>query len=568
LVLLALNWEEGKAYQDFLGFAIKRTPGFRDPVTKAVAPSDWLPNRLDFNGPAAAGQPDFPSDAAPIQKFLWWDARIDEEDRGAQFKYEIWPVRGTAAAGAHPRVAAARAEVIITLPQHLEKGTGTFFNRAVTSSQAFSRKLKAMQLDPKKAPPAPQALELRTWLANDLEQVVSGFLPKSGNVAGSIYHLTDKLWVIPSLTKFSKKGKATLVYDSKTTKDKKGKVIPSPNAEVIAALGTKIAFKPRNKTNIMHNKFLVNGPRLVCGSANYTTQGITEQANLMHTFDSAPLAALYLERVNLIKGNPALKATATANKGWSNTVTVGDAGIRAYFSPEPKDRKEQIETIVSQIHGAHSSVVFCLFTPTDADLRDACFSAGDNGLMMFGLVNAISEPKKPADGKPLAADKLAQLELYHRSRDKRDVIPAAFFHPGMVPPGFEPEIRQFPGTKPPPFPPVIIHHKFIVIDAETTNPTIYTGSANMSHNSVNQNDENLLEIRGSRRLAGIYLAEFMRLYEHYRARAHFIASELAKVGAAPVPAKPFKLAANNSWSLAAYADDSPESRARVHMAVP
>ena len=51
---------------------------------------------------------------------------------------------------------------------------------------------------------------------------------------------------------------------------------------------------------------------------------------------------------------------------------------------------------------------------------------------------------------------------------------------------------------------------------------VYSGSANMSRASQYGNDENLLEIRGSRRIAGIYLAEFMRLYEHYRARALFI----------------------------------------------
>ena len=69
---------------------------------------------------------------------------------------------------------------------------------------------------------------------------------------------------------------------------------------------------------------------------------------------------------------------------------------------------------------------------------------------------------------------------------------------------------------------MIIHHKFIVIDAETDSPLVYSGSANMSNASQYGNDENLLEIRGSRRIAGIYLAEFMRLYEHYRARALFI----------------------------------------------
>jgi phosphatidylserine/phosphatidylglycerophosphate/cardiolipin synthase-like enzyme len=64
----------------------------------------------------------------------------------------------------------------------------------------------------------------------------------------------------------------------------------------------------------------------------------------------------------------------------------------------------------------------------------------------------------------------------------------------------------------------VVHHKFIVIDAEGANPVVYTGSANMSRNSEQYNDENLLEIRDAR-IAAIYLAEFLRLYEHYRARA-------------------------------------------------
>lgn len=68
-------------------------------------------------------------------------------------------------------------------------------------------------------------------------------------------------------------------------------------------------------------------------------------------------------------------------------------------------------------------------------------------------------------------------------------------------------------------PPIHVHHKFIVIDGDTDNPTIYTGSPNFSKSSENGNDENELEIKGNARLAQIYVAEFMRLYNHYRARA-------------------------------------------------
>jgi phosphatidylserine/phosphatidylglycerophosphate/cardiolipin synthase-like enzyme len=209
--------------------------------------------------------------------------------------------------------------------------------------------------------------------------------------------------------------------------------------------------------------------------------------------------------------------------------------------------------------------VFCLFMPTDKELRDACFAVGDTGKMMFGLVNHIAEkePKlSPTSTGKIPADQLAALEIYHRSRDKKDVIPAAYFDPKAVPAGFDLEMNVFPGERPPAYPPVIVHHKFIVIDAETDAPTIYTGSANMSGNSVFGNDENLLEIKGSPRLGRIYLAEFMRLYEHYRARAHYISYMLSGGNA---DAAGFALTKDRSWANADYKPGTPEYRARIKM---
>ena len=61
--------------------------------------------------------------------------------------------------------------------------------------------------------------------------------------------------------------------------------------------------------------------RLTCGSANYTTEGLTSQANLVHTFESADLARLYFDRFELLKNNPN-KTGTTKNVGWSPTVSV------------------------------------------------------------------------------------------------------------------------------------------------------------------------------------------------------------------------------------------------------
>jgi phosphatidylserine/phosphatidylglycerophosphate/cardiolipin synthase-like enzyme len=114
------------------------------------------------------------------------------------------------------------------------------------------------------------------------------------------------------------------------------------------------------------------------------------------------------------------------------------------------------------------------------------------------------------------------------------------------------------GKKQPPE--VYIHHKFIVVDAETDDAVIYTGSANFSDNSNHRNDENLLEIRSCPRLARIYLAEFLRLYEHYRARAQFNKRSSKK-------REPFRLQEKTSkWAQKYYEKGTPEFRARKNMA--
>lgn len=106
--------------------------------------------------------------------------------------------------------------------------------------------------------------------------------------------------------------------------------------------------------------------------------------------------------------------------------------------------------------------------------------------------------------------------------------------------------------------PVYIHHKFVVVDAETDHPTIYTGSANMSGNSLHYNDENLLEIKAHPGLARTYLAEFMRLYEHYRARAQWNVWHAGRSAT-------FRLSADSSWAKAAYAEGTPQARSRIAM---
>jgi phosphatidylserine/phosphatidylglycerophosphate/cardiolipin synthase-like enzyme len=539
VILLAFDWDGGAGRDDFLGFAISRTPGLRN------EPTSWLPNRLGFDGPAR--DRDLDSSQAPIQKFAWWDARIDDEDRGKTFTYTCTPVVGSP--DRCEMLADEAGTIELVLPRYVENGIGTWFNRAVVSSQAFSRKFGGKLDDETRLG------EALSWLANGLEQVIPEFLKSGDRHEGAIYHFTDRHWLVPALE--SHDGTFSMVYNN-TRKD-------TANEDTVETLSRKrnMEFTERTKAAIMHNKFIVgfeNGQakRVLMGSANFTTSGLATQANLLHTFESPELADLYLRRKQLLEDDPTIGATAQ-EAGWSDPVTVGDAKVCAFFPPEPKGSRESLDRIVNAVKAAEKSVYFCLFSPTDRKLRDAIFRKADEGAVMLGLVNKIGDRDGAAKGED--AGSMARVELYHRSRDNKDVYAHSLFPREGGPEGLWFERSTLPGMGSK-FP-VYVHHKFVLIDAETDHPVIFTGSANMSSNALYRNDENLLEIRDSPRLAAIYLAEFLRLYEHYRARAAWSRRQAD----ADRPHDTFKLTPDASWARKYYVEDSPEFKSRVNLSV-
>jgi hypothetical protein len=91
----------------------------------------------------------------------------------------------------------------------------------------------------------------------------------------------------------------------------------------------------------------------------------------------------------------------------------------------------------------------------------------------------------------------------------------------------------------------------------------------MSENSTHKNDENLLEIRNCPELAQVYLAEFMRLYEHYRARAIWSqvhAGTKKGKGTRDGHASLMLKTTRDGWVRKAYQQGTPDYRARVTLA--
>ena len=70
-----------------------------------------------------------------------------------------------------------------------------------------------------------------------------------------------------------------------------------------------------------------------------------------------------------------------------------------------------------------------------------------------------------------------------------------------------------------------IHAKFMLVDPLGDCPLVITGSANFSSASTISNDENMLVIKGNKRVADIYFTEFNRLFFHYYFRDFYDDSE-------------------------------------------
>ena len=239
LVLLAYDYPEGKNQKDFLGFAIRRTPGVNGDD------SSYLPNRVGFNGPDIDGHTEG-SDQWPIQKFYWWDARINTADRGKKFTYRISVVRGTPGNLAIATKVGEFVDLTVAVPHEVEHGIGSYFNRAVVSSQAFVTEFGH-------SPTGETLHEAYVWLANGMEKVVPEFLSQADkdgcSIEGAIYHLSQSdqgEFIIPAMAAF--KGDESLVYHANDDTDK---------SAIRQLKPAGVQFVPRTKTHIMHDKFLV-----------------------------------------------------------------------------------------------------------------------------------------------------------------------------------------------------------------------------------------------------------------------------------------------------------------------
>jgi hypothetical protein len=519
-----------------LGFAIERAGGNR--------PTRWLAGGLQFPGANHKPGAFAASNTAPIQRFRWSDYTVFPD---TTYTYRVHPVYGTPGAlelRSGPSVTAKTSSVA-------RGDHRVVFNRAAAASQAFSREFPEVAAElalakQEKRPPAPLPPKVLAWLSRGALEQITGMCARALDPTWALdiaiyeYELQEIRDAIDAAR--SRGANVRIVYHAKhddpQTAINEANVADWPAAQKQA----------RVTSRIFHDKFIVlsridgdnrTPAAVLCGSTNFTENGVYRQANVVHVAERPELAAKYLEVFELLFAG----ATPAGTKKWinANNHLGADDSIVAGFSP--RGGEVDLELFAAEIRGAARDVLFCTAFDLNKRILEALLGQPHDPILRFGLQNSPSE-----------------ITGVHRDRT------ADFVATAMLDEGLEGYLKESTAGQ---RGNILIHTKLVVIDFTSDAPTVMSGSHNLSAAASGGNDENFLIIRGAVDVADCYGVELMRLYEHYRFRWH----QSPRSGTQPSrPADPSwpegALCPDDRWSAPYFEDGALESADRLRFAAP
>ncbi|SFH39126.1 phospholipase D-like domain-containing protein [Pseudomonas sp. NFACC45] len=521
-VLLAMDLAEPRR-KGLLGFAIEKQHGTK--------PWLFLFNSLTFPDKVHTF-PQFratPSDKAPLQKFRWADYAINP---GVAIHYRVHLAYGSPDA---PQLGES-LEVSVTSDDGQPSNQGVIFNRAVAASQAFQRKFPELDalIDANKNlsiddwPDAP-----RRWLENGLLGRLTGFIDRALNASWAldvaIYEYELPVIVAAVNAAFARGARVRVLYHAEPGDDGTLR-----NEASLAALP---AANKRGRVthNIFHDKFIVlskvddtgslHPEAVLCGSTNFTANGVYRQANVIHVLDDPRVSDSYRQVFEQIWAAP---EDVGATRQWINRNNPMAPEEPLFTGFSPRTGEGDLDRFVDIINGARKDLLFVTAFALPDRILDALLGQPNDDVLRYGLQNTTS-----------------RITGFHADRT------AEFAATALLNTGLEGWLREnMKGQKGN----LLVHTKAVVTDFTSDTPTIISGSHNLSAAASSGNDENYLIIQGDTDLADRYGLELLRFYEHYRFR--YFAKKLALKQVKP-------LAVDDSWTDDYYREGDLRKLSRV-----
>ena len=523
--VVQIGWSVDAKIPGCLGFAISRLPA------EADTPETPLTSHIGFDDADPKKWITKPTSIQPIAAFRWRDLA---PERGKPVRYKIVAMQGPPE---NPQPVPGFKPLITPAVTATETygNIRVYFNRGILSTQHLSRALigEGKQPSPAALDPHIRAsgdkirLALTGQLLEGLTSVMRRAEKEGGKCYASLYELTDAELIqhlvdLPNLE---------IVLSNNGTGDK-GEPYDKGNADAAEKLKDKpLTRRYMPKGQIGHNKFMVYvGPdgepkAVLTGSTNWTSTGLCTQSNNCMVIESPALAKQYLAYWHDLKkdaeaaGIPPEPAPMSAIQGAKlrgddanarDTIDIpGGPTARVWFSPNtpgklgkkpklPPDLKE----LFAHCDAAEQAVLFLCFQPG---------GAGSEIATIVKHMSGVSEKKPGLLVRGVISDQ-AEAEEFMKFRDPdedADVIAPAAILDGFA--AWEKEFYKFGNA--------IVHDKIVVIDPFSPEKCVVaTGSHNLGYRASHNNDENMLILKGDRRIAQAYATHAFDIYNHYRWR--------------------------------------------------
>ncbi len=531
-VLLAMDIEPEKR-AGLLGFAVER---------KKEKESDkkWLMGQLHFPGVEHKPGDLVPTNEAPIQKFRWSDFAVYP---GTAYEYTLHPVYGIPG-----RVKLEPGPTVAVQTAGTQQGEHSIlFNRAAAASQAFPRTFpeagraldEELQRARKEKREAHVTLppEVLQWLSRGLLEQIVGFIER-GRDQNWALDIAIYEYELPAIVQAVEAAQARGVQVRIAYHAKPGDPQTAVNEHNLAGIASA-SRRARITPHICHHKFIVlskleGGTRLpqavLCGSTNFTENGVYRQANVVHVVERCDIAQHYLDLFEVLFRGDDPVATRT----YITTANQIDLSPPLFAGFSPRRKETDLQAFVASIQAARRDVLFCTVFQLDDSIANALLGQPHDAVLRYGIQNTRS-----------------RITGYHADRTA-DFCATAMLSSGLE--GFLKETTAGQRGN------ILIHAKIIIIDFTSDAPVVISGSHNFSRAASLLNDENFLIIRGDRETADAYGCEVLRLYDHYRFRSRMEECGSGQRG------QPLLLTADESWTAPYFEEGSLKRYDRLRFA--
>jgi hypothetical protein len=471
----------------------------------------------------------------PIQSFQWADYSAKP---GYLYTYTITALKGS------PSHLTQHAQVVINiLTESPQSGNqDIYFNRGLAASQAYARRFG--DLAPEDVPNNKAFEWLSRGLNEALEEYITSCVPGTHALRIAAYEFNyDKfLQVVKGV--LDSGVDIQVVYDARKDYPK----IHNVQAVGDAGLDHVCHQRTRPKSYISHNKFIVKlengGAKSVwTGGTNFSEGGIYGHSNVAHVVEDGAVAAKFLEYWNALAADP----TSTPLKDSVETATPHPpdpppVGTTPIFSP----RKDI--SVLNWYANLAKKAEDGLFITFAFGMNDIFKDVYENGQapMRMALMEKKTRPMAPGPARDAEEGKIQVL----RNMPENVFAVGDYIRTNKIDGWVKERLSNLNSNV------RYIHNKFLLVDPLSEDPIVVAGSANFSDPSTRRNDENMVVVRGDKRVADIYLGEFMRLYTHHAFR------ESLKWRKPDDPPKPLRT--DDWWTD--YFGDTPRSTRRKFFA--